>query len=261
MSLRNRSDTVCAVRPTAPETQAHADPGGLFAVTQWSLILRARDKSEAALENLFKLYREPLLVWLRSNGYAPSDAEDLLHGFLQSFLRRDALQGVGCEKGKFRTFLLRCLKNHIRDEHDKNSAGKRGSGQTPASLNETDADGRALLDPASGQSAPDLEYDRAWANSVLNQSLAKLQQECANQGHAALWSALEPVLFADDTASPYREIAASLGSTEGAVKMAASRIRARLRGLVREQILQTVTGAEEWEDEIRYFIELFGEKH
>ena len=248
------------MRPTAPETHAHADPAGLFAVTQWSLILRARDKSESALENLFKLYREPLLVWLRSNGYVPSDAEDLLHGFLQSFLRRDALQGVGSEKGKFRTYLLRCLKNHIRDEHDKKTADKRGSGQAAASLDETDDDGHAILDPAAG-GAPDLEYDRAWANSVLDQSLKKLQQECVSQGHEALWTALEPVLFFDDTASPYREIAASVGSTEGAVKMATSRIRARLRGLVREEILQTVASAEEWEDEIRYFIELFGERN
>jgi len=46
--------------------------------------------------------------------------------------------------------------------------------------------------------------------------------------------------------------------SEAAVKMAASRIRARLKGLVREEIMQTVASQEDWQDEVRYLIQLFG---
>jgi hypothetical protein len=46
--------------------------------------------------------------------------------------------------------------------------------------------------------------------------------------------------------------------SEAAVKMAASRIRARLKGLVREQIIQTVDNEQDWQEEVRYLIQLFG---
>jgi len=231
---------------------------GAFATTHWSLVLRARDKSEAALETLFGQYREPLLVWLRCQSFAPEDAEDLLQGFLEGLLRREALSTVAREKGRFRTFLLACLKHHLRDERDKKMATKRGAGQPTASLDETDQDGRALHQPASADITPDLAFDRAWAESVMANSLHRLADECASQGHAALYAALEPVMFSDDTASPYREIGSKLGMSEAAVKMAASRIRARLRGLVRDQIMQTVADETDWEDEVRYLIRLFG---
>jgi len=35
---------------------------GLFASTHWSVVLRARDKSEGALSSLFQSYRQPLLT-------------------------------------------------------------------------------------------------------------------------------------------------------------------------------------------------------
>ena len=40
--------------------------------------------------------------------------------------------------------------------------------------------------------------------------------------------------------------------------MAASRIRARLRELVREEVMQTVADEEDWQEEVRYLIHLFG---
>jgi RNA polymerase sigma-70 factor (ECF subfamily) len=240
---------------TAPDVPG---PAGAFATTHWSLVLRAADKSEAALETLFGQYREPLLVWLRSRGLPPADAEDLLHSFLEGMLRREALSTVAREKGRFRTFLLACLKHHLQDQRDKQMASKRGAGQAVASLDETDEEGLALHQPASTGATPDLQYDRAWAESVMANSLRRLQEECADQGHAALYAALEPAMFADDTASPYREIGTNLGMSEGAVKVAASRIRTRLRGIVREEIMQTVANEEDWQDEVRYLIQLFG---
>jgi len=233
-------------------------PAGAFATTHWSLVLRARDKSQAALETLFGQYREPLLVWLRSQGLPPPDAEDLLHGFLEGMLRREALSTVVREKGRFRTFLLACLKHHLRDERDKKTAAKRGAGQPAASLDETDQDGHVLHQPASADITPDVAFDRAWAESVMANSWRRLADECAGQGHAALYASLEPVMFSDDKASPYREIGSKLGMSEAAVKMAASRIRARLRGIVRDEIMQTVANETDWQDEVRYLIQLFG---
>ena len=222
--------------------------------------MRARDKSEAALQSLFSQYREPLLVWLRTEGYGFADAEDLLQGFMEGLLRREALRSVASEKGRFRTFLLRCLKNHVRDERDRKMAAKRGGGQAIESLDQTNEEGITANQPASNDATPDMEYDRAWAKSVLDNSFRKLEAECAKREQTALYAALEPVLFWDDTASPYREIGVKLGMSEAAVKMAASRIRFRLKDLVREEILQTVGNEQDWQEEVRYLIQMFAWK-
>jgi RNA polymerase sigma factor (sigma-70 family) len=246
--------------PNPAAAAEYPERAGLFATTHWSLVLRARDQSEAAMARLFDQYREPLLVWLRMQGCSQPDAEDLLHGFLEGMLRRQAFRDVASEKGRFRTFLIKCLKNHVRDELDKKMAAKRGGGQAIASLDQTDGQGTAINQPASVDATPDLEYDRAWAKSVLDNSFRKLEEECARQRQPALYAALEPVIFCDDTASPYREIGAGLGMSEAAVKMAASRVRARLRELVREEVMQTVANQQDWQEEVRYLIQLFGRR-
>ena len=221
-------------------------------------MLRAQDKSEAALNTLFTNYRAPLLTWLRARHYSPHDAEDLVQSFFAGLLRHDFLKDLGREKGKFRTFLLTSLKHHLSDMRDKDAAVKRGGGQLPVSLQETDEDGQPLHDPAALGTAPDQDYDRAWAQSVLTNALSQLETECARTGHAALCAALEPVMFVDETALPYRKIAERLGMTEGAVKTAACRIRAMLRDLIREEVRQTVDNEEDLEEEIRYLFSLFG---
>lgn len=233
---------------------------GLFTTTHWSVVRRAQDKSETALSTLFASYRSPLLTWLqlRARNYAPLEPEDLVQGFCAHLLSRDFLANVRQEKGKFRTFLLTSLKRYAKDELQKERAKKRGGGQTPVSLQETDDHGQPLHDPAASDAAPDREFDLLWAQGLLANALRQLQTECARTGHAALCAALEPVMFADETAASHRAIGERLGMTEDAVRVAAHRIRARLRGIIRAEILQTVDNKEDLQDELRYLARLFG---
>src|SRR5262245_26016096 len=87
---------------------------GLFTATHWSVVLRAKDKSDTALNALFQSYRRPLLIWLqkRARNYAPLEPEDLLQNFCLHLLNREFLANVGPEKGKFRTFLQSSLQRH-----------------------------------------------------------------------------------------------------------------------------------------------------
>ena len=235
-----------------------ARPNPLFEATRWSIVQRARDDSIGALNELFTQYRRPLVIYLQARGVRADEAEESVQGFCKHLLSKDFLVNVAPEKGLFRTFLLDSLLHYLCDEHRQATAQKRGGGQTVASLDETGQDGKPLYTPAANAPTADQEYDRAWARTVLEQALRRLAQECATTGHARLLEALEPALFADETASSYREIAGRLGMTEGAVKVAAHRIRLRLRGLVRDEILQTVSNEGDWETELRYLITLFG---
>lgn len=234
-----------------------AERASLFLTTRWSTVLRARDKSEAALNSLCLTYREPMLRWLQANGLSKADAEDIVQGFLAHAVRREFLNGVTMEKGRFRTFLLTCLKNYLADQYARARAAKRGGGCFVESLDAQAAEGGNLHRPADDHPTPDRQYDRAWANIVLDRAFRRLHEECARQGHVLLLSELEPVLFADETAATYREIGAKLGMAEGAVGVAAHRIRIRLKGLIREEIMDTVGSEEDFEDETRYLIELF----
>jgi len=232
-----------------------ADPG-LFATTRWSVVLRAQNHSDAALGALCEAYRQPLVTWLRIRGFGLDDAEDLVQGFFAHILAREFLASIGRDKGKFRTFVLKCFQHYLSDQRDWMSAHKRGGGRKVESLDLTGPEGRRLYDPAGG-ATPDLEYDRACARSLIERARCRLRGECAGQGHAALYSELEPGLLAEDGAASYKQIAARLGTTEQAVKVAAHRIRLRLRRLMREEVLQTVASEEDWHEEVRYLIGLF----
>jgi RNA polymerase sigma-70 factor (ECF subfamily) len=239
------------------QSSTSAAPHDLFAATHWSVVLQARDHSADALAALCANYRAPLLRWLQVRS-ANHDAEDLVQGFFAHLLKRNFLVNVAPTKGRFRTFLLVSLKHYLRDELAKTSARKRGGGQFIASLQEETDGGGLRHDPAAPGDAPDVEFDKAWADAILANALRRLNTECAQAGHAALYSALEPALFADETASSYREVARNLGMSEGATKVAAHRLRTRLKFLIRAEVLGTIADQETLDDEIRYLVSLFG---
>jgi RNA polymerase sigma-70 factor (ECF subfamily) len=230
---------------------------GLFDHTHWSTVVRAKADSPTALNSFCQTYRSPLLAWLCCRGQRLEDAEDRVQGFFEHLLRHDFLRGVAREKGRFRTFLLAAFQNYLSDQRKRAGAAKRGGGQVPQSLEATDGEGEPLHRPASASPAPDKEYDRAWAAAILSTGLQRVSAECARTGHAALCAALEPALFADADAPAYAQIARNLGMTEAAVKMAALRIRQRLKAMIRDEVRQTVASEDDLEEELRYLLSLF----
>ena len=58
-------------------------------------------------------------------------------------------------------------------------------------------------------------------------------------GKALLFARLRPVLQGDDLAPSYAAIGAELGMSDGAVRVAAHRLRARYRELLREEVGRT----------------------
>src|SRR5437867_688008 len=107
--------------------------GAVFATTHWSVVLTAGDahspQASEALEQLCRAYWYPLYAFVRRQGYAAHDAQDLTQGFFASFLKKDYLATVGPEKGRFRSFLLAALRHFLSDERDRAGAAKRGGGQ------------------------------------------------------------------------------------------------------------------------------------
>ena len=68
---------------------------------------------------------------------------------------------------------------------------------------------------------------------LLERVLRRLEAESAQAGKAELFARLRPALQEDDQGLAYRAIGAALGMSEGAVRVAAHRLRARYRELLR----------------------------
>jgi RNA polymerase sigma factor (sigma-70 family) len=232
-----------------------------FVTTHWSVVLSAREKqspqSAAALETLCRTYWYPLYAYLRRQGRPPHDAQDLTQGFFARLLKKDYLQAVAREKGKFRTFLLVALKRFLANEWDREHAQKRGGFAPVVPIDQEFAESRFAADP-SPNVQPDVLFDRQWALTLLERAMTQLQEEYVASGRAKLFEYLQSCLAREESALPYAEIAARLNLTEPAVKMAVHRLRARYREILRAEIAHTVSAPEEVEEEVRHLFASFG---
>ena len=73
----------------------------------------------------------------------------------------------------------------------------------------------------------------------------------------ALFERLKHVLTGE-AGTPYSVIADNLEMTEGAVKVAAHRLRKRFGHLLREEIAQTVERPEDVDEELRHLLAVMG---
>jgi RNA polymerase sigma-70 factor (ECF subfamily) len=134
---------------------------------------------------------------------------------------------------------------------------KRGGRVTIVSIDAGDAETRYRREPAHVATAERL-YDRRWALTVLDRALDRLERGMAQRGKGPLYERLKPALLGDSDAVGYARVASELGMTEGAVKVAAHRLRERLGALIREEIAATVAGPAEIDDEIRDLFSALG---
>jgi len=245
-----------------PHSSNLGNPGpDYFATTHWSVVLTAQrtdtTRAQAALARLCQTYWYPLYAFVRRLGHNPHDAQDLTQEFFARLLAKNYLAGVAPEKGNFRSFLLASLKHFLANEWDRAHAAKRGGGQTIISLDDTDAENRYRLEPVDNMTADKL-FDRRWVMTLLEQVMARLRSEYAQNEDADLYERLKDCLGGSRASAPYARLAADLRMTEGAVKVAVHRLRARYRELLREEIAQTVTTQGEVDEEIRHLFSLLG---
>jgi RNA polymerase sigma-70 factor (ECF subfamily) len=227
-----------------------------FATTHWSVVLEAQSESPAAqgaLEKLCRVYWRPIYSFMRLQGIAPEEAEDVTQAFFADLLKHKSLTAVRKEKGRFRSYLLGALKYFLADERRRAMAIKRGKGQRLIPLEELSADDRIEMEPADPVTAEQI-YERRWASTVLEHVLGLLKSEYVAAGNAALFDSLKQLL-PDEPGSPTQaDIAGQLGMTANAVRQAFHRFRQRYQLLLREEIAHTVANPADIEDELRHLI-------
>jgi RNA polymerase sigma-70 factor (ECF subfamily) len=242
-------------------SQSVGPPKDYFATTHWTVVLaagrRSTPQAEIALEELCHTYWYPLYAYVR-RGRSKEDAEDLVQGFFARFLEKNYLEGLSSDKGRFRAFLLASLKHFLANEWERARTLKRGGGTKTLSLDWASADEKYQIEPADNLT-PDKLYDRAWAVTLLERVILRLQTECSEAGQGKTFHELKPSLMLGKSAIPYAEAAAKLGLSEGALRVAVHRLRRRYRELLRQEIAQTLSRPDQVEEEIKALFSAFAE--
>ena len=239
-------------------TTGGADRRSVFLTTRWTVVCAAGAAQDtdarSALAELCRTYWYPLYAFVRRQGRNPEDAQDLTQAFFARLIAKRDLAGVDRAKGRFRSFLLAAMKHFLANEWDKARALKRGGGAHVTSLDAGDAETRYLREPADPET-PERIFERRWALALLDEVLRRLRADYASRGQAALFDGLKESLAGGGGAEGHAAAAHRLGMNEGAVKVAAHRMRRRYRDLLREEIVRTVDRPEEVDGELRH---LFG---
>jgi len=206
---------------------------------------------------LCKTYWYPIYAFIRRQGKAPHEAEDLTQEFFHRFLERNAIQRVQPAAGKFRSFLLACLKNFLANERERAQAQRRGGGQLLIPLDGIEADTRYSREATDGRT-PDAEFERRWAYAVLERTMTLLRQEYSGGDKRDLFEALQGHLPGGREGISKIELATRRGVSVGAIDVAIHRLRQRFGILLREQVARTVACPKDVDDEIRHLISVIG---
>ncbi len=234
-----------------------------FPNTRWSVILNAQESDSAvrdrALEQICRTYWLPVYAFARGQGLEPADAEDLTQSVLADLLNKRAFENVRAERGSLRAFLRTATKNFLRNEWRKAHTQKRGGARQVLPLDCDEAEQRCSLEAVDHES-PERLFDRHWGINLLHQTMERLEATYAGEGKRALFEALKDVLAQKGGGPRYKELAAQLGMSEGAVKVAVHRLRQRYGRILKEEIAVTLQNESEEavEDEIRYLFGVFG---
>jgi len=232
-----------------------------FVTTQWSVVLAAGKSdcvaSRRALAALCEAYWYPLYAYMRRKGYQPAEAQDLTQAFFAELLEKDRLRMADRQRGKFRSFLLSSLNHFAAKQWRDARAQKRGGPEPKLSLDFTAAEARYVHEPSHELTAEKI-FERRWAMTLLEHAVNRLRDEYDAGGKLTLFDHLKDHLGKDPQALPYRDLGEMLEMSEGAVKIAAHRLRQRCRALLREEIAETVAGPEEVDDELKSLFTALG---
>jgi RNA polymerase sigma factor (sigma-70 family) len=241
----------------SPNMGLTSSGNGGFVTTHWSVVMMAgkgeSPRAADALGQLCRTYWYPLYAYVRRQGLGAQDAEDATQEFFARFLAKEYFGRADPALGRFRSFLLACLKNFLAEQRRQARRLKRGGGQTIVSWDSQTAEERYGLEPAD-LTTPEQVYDRRWALTLLETVLARLAGEQSAAGKQEIFARLKGYLWEEAQGTSYAETAIQLHMTEGAVKVAVHRLRRRLRDLLHEEVAQTVTSEEEVEEELRHLI-------
>ena len=234
--------------------------GAPFAATRWSVVAAcnadgtpASAETEAAVAQLCRDYWPPLYSFVRRRGFSPADAQDLVQGFFTHFLQDKIYAQTDSARGKFRSFLLASLKNYIVDIWHRENTLKRGGGLEFVVL---DAEIGAVEELYQNETIviPEEErhYEQRWATALVARALERLRADFSGESKAKIFEELKPFVCGGTGLRRQEEVAELLAMPIDTLRSHLSRLRARYRALLREEVARTIGFADDVDEELRH---------
>ncbi|WP_437275253.1 hypothetical protein WME90_28870 [Sorangium sp. So ce375] len=230
-----------------------SEPPHRFPPTSWGLVGKAGQpftpEGKQALATLCELYWYPIYAFVRRCGAPADEAQDLTQGFFARLLEKNNIATADQELGRFRSWLIACVKHYVGNERERACAKKRGGG----GLRGFDAERaeRCYQAEPTHWLTPERLYERRFALELLERTLASLKAHYEETGQGQLFEALKGRLSGEGDERRHKEVAAALGMSVGAVKTATSRMYDRYEQILREEVTHTVARVEDVDDELR----------
>ena len=228
-----------------------------FPTTHWSLILSSastgESRSREALAQLCHDYWYPVYSFIRARTQSADQAQDLTQEFFLYLLNSSILRTADRSAGRFRSYLAACLKNFLADQSDRSSAQKRGGTTVIVPLDLADAESRYESDLACRET-PEKTFDRQWAVEVVSRACDELEAALTREGRGPWFRYLRPFLPGGADPSSHAAVAAEMGMSEGAVKVAIHRLRRRYGEVLRASVSHTLANPNDVDQEIRFLL-------
>lgn len=231
-----------------------ADP---FPETRWSIVSGIADadpaRSRDALARLYQGYWFPLYAFMRRRGYRDDDTRDLLQSYFLYVMERQFVARATPEAGRLRALLLHTLNQFLASEASHACALKRGGGRVTLEIDDHDASHR-LGESLANDWTPEDEFERRWAENVRGRALARLERAARRGRYGRDFDRLRGFLDGSEDRISYRELAAELGRSEGALRITVHRLRERYADALREEIASTVHDPSQVDSEVRHVL-------
>lgn len=216
---------------------------GGFLTTRWKVVAECQHPDPSivkhALGEICQSYWYPIYAVIRQSGRSPEDAQDLTQEFLLKIIKGHWFRCLEQSKGRFRAYLLTSLKHFLHDQGRRWNL-LRGRGYQTISIDAVQAEHAYALEPADS-ATPEILYERRWAALVVRHALDQLKVELEAGRRPGMFACLEKVIFAETDSTFYKASAAALCMEVGALQTAVSRLRRRLRELLREEVARTLS--------------------
>ncbi|MFC1633572.1 RNA polymerase sigma factor [Planctomycetota bacterium] len=230
----------------------HTSMGGKnyqFPPTEWTKI-HDPVRRESIYSELYTKYWKPLYFYLRGRGFSNEEAKDLVQGFFtDKVLGQELIQKADRTRGRLRNFLLTAVRNYA-------IIAQRGKRSYQG------------LDEKSGKptkiSDPETQFNRAWAEELLQEVLRELKTECSRKGKVVHWQLFQEWLLEPDVEATNVRLA-DIGARHGVTDPSRaynmiSNIKERFRTILWNHLLPLVDSEEEVDTEIADFINIFSQE-
>jgi DNA-directed RNA polymerase specialized sigma24 family protein len=201
-----------------------------------------------ALEELLRIYRPPILAFLRASCRArkyrtgESYHEDLCQEFCANLLCNPLLQRADPSRGsRFRSYLTSALTNFVNNDLRAVMALKRGGELTEA------AD-MAVDSLVSSGLSPEEAFEGEWVATVLEEAA---RRTC---GDHILLNDLRPYLLGPREAGAWEAIAKAHGMKPATVRVSMSRLKSKFRAQLMDVVRETVGDVQDFEEELAFLL-------